>query len=677
MDTATDRRAVTRASDAPSSAVDVVIVTHNSAGLIADAVRPLRGDRRVVVVDNASTDGTADVARSLGVDVIENEVNAGFGAAANRAIAATDAPYVLLLNPDASIEPGALVKLVRCLDTNPELAVVSTQVRRPDGSDQRTSWPMPSPRSAWLTAFGLARFDRSVDQFLVGACLLIRRKAFDDVGGFDARFWLYAEESDLTARMLDKGWRIELVPDAIAVHVGGASGDGEPGLVLDHFERGGEHFVRKHCGARALVNYRLANAVGSAIRSMAERRPDKRTLHRWRLRRTVRELVRHPLSVDLESPATAAPGKGLVVCSLEPWDEIWRRNQFLVRELLVLDPDRRVLFVEPPFDWVHQGRHRSGRRRQRGLRPVEHDGRIVRLEPGKVVPRLLGTFADRSLRRQVRTAARHLGFVEPMLWVNDSSYAGLPTETGWASVYDITDDWTKSGEGDRSTRRVEENERQLLSECEAVTVCSATLAVSRSARRADVRVIPNGVDVDHFRTHQERPGDLPVGPTAVYVGTLHTDRLDVALLDRVAAENPGLGIVLVGPDALDAASRLALGQHRNVHLLGARPYRSVPAYMQHADVVIVPHVLSSFTESLDPIKAYECIAVGRPTVATPVAGFRDLGPPVLVADRDGFSALVAKQVGERMASRPQRTASWSERSREFQDVLLQVKGNRR
>ena len=79
----------------------------------------------------------------------------------------------------------------------------------------------------------------------------------------------------------------------------------------------------------------------------------------------------------------------------------------------------------------------------------------------------------------------------------------------------------------------------------------------------------------------------------------------------------------------------------SIHLLGARPYDQVPAFLQHADVVVIPHLVNPFTESLDPIKAYECLAAGRPTVATPVAGFRELGPPVVIADRERFVEAVS------------------------------------
>ena len=187
-------------------------------------------------------------------------------------------------------------------------------------------------------------------------------------------------------------------------------------------------------------------------------------------------------------------------------------------------------------------------------------------------------------------------------------------------------------------------------------------------------MIPNAVDVEHLRAPRPRPADLPdpaEGPVAVYVGTLHTDRLDVDLVVRLATERPDLAVVLVGPDSLDADAAARLATRPNVHRLGARPYTSVPGYLQHADVVIVPHVVTPFTESLDPIKAYECLAVGRPTVATPVAGFRQLGPPVVCAPAESFVA----EVGRALAAPPApghdapgaapELAGWADRAREF------------
>ncbi|WP_415803428.1 glycosyltransferase [Isoptericola cucumis] len=129
---------------------------------------------------------------------------------------------------------------------------------------------------------------------------------------------------------------------------------------------------------------------------------------------------------------------------------------------------------------------------------------------------------------------------------------------------------------------------------------------------------------------------------ALYLGTVHPDRFDVGLALRTARATAGAGtLVLAGPVVdLDRSATAALEQ-AGVRLLGARHRDDVPAYLQHADVLVVPHVVSPFTESLDPIKLYEYRAVGRPVVSTPVAGFRDAaGPGVVVAAADAFPAAV-------------------------------------
>jgi glycosyltransferase involved in cell wall biosynthesis len=98
----------------------------------------------------------------------------------------------------------------------------------------------------------------------------------------------------------------------------------------------------------------------------------------------------------------------------------------------------------------------------------------------------------------------------------------------------------------------------------------------------------------------------------------------------------------------------------------------VPAYLQHADVVIVPHVVTPFTESLDPIKAYECLAVGTPTVATPVAGFRDLGGCVETAPRERFAAAVGAALGRSCTQVSLEDATWDARCEAFATLLGHV-----
>jgi teichuronic acid biosynthesis glycosyltransferase TuaH len=108
----------------------------------------------------------------------------------------------------------------------------------------------------------------------------------------------------------------------------------------------------------------------------------------------------------------------LVVCSLEDWDEVWRRNQFLVREMMRADTELRVLFVEPAADVLHAIRRRRPVATT-GLRELE-PGRLWALKPRKIWPRVAGPWADRSLMQQLRHAIAAVGFGAPTLWINDT-----------------------------------------------------------------------------------------------------------------------------------------------------------------------------------------------------------------------------------------------------------------
>lgn len=330
---------------------------------------------------------------------------------------------------------------------------------------------------------------------------------------------------------------------------------------------------------------------------------------------------------------------GLVCCSLEAWDEVERRNQIFVRRLLAAAPDLRVLFVEPPLDRLDGLRRGRWPTAPTCIRSLEGNGRLFGLRPVKWLPRRLGPWADWSLGRQVRSAASVLGLDRAVLWVNDERFVELAAAWPGRVVYDVTDDWTEAGSA-RERARHRRDDALLSALADEVVVCSAELA---RRRRRSVHIIPNGVDIGTFREPRRRPADLPSAPIVLYVGTLHEDRLDVELFSRLARALTFASVVAVGPVAL-ARPTVDVLRRAGVHVLGSRPYSEVPAYMQHAAVIVVPHRITPFTESLDPIKAYECLAVGRPVVATPIAGFRHLGPPVVVADVAGFIDAVREQL---------------------------------
>ena len=159
----------------------------------------------------------------------------------------------------------------------------------------------------------------------------------------------------------------------------------------------------------------------------------------------------------------------------------------------------------------------------------------------------------------------------------------------------------------------------------------------------------------------------------MYVGSLHESRLDVDLVVELARSLPksqsSWSARIRSSGARARCSRLS----RTIVFSVPGPTLDVPAYLQHADVIVVPHAVNAFTESLDPIKAYECLASGTPTVATPVAGFRELAPAVHVVDARGFCAAVKSTLSTGRPAKPDLNIdglpSWRERAELFEEVL--------
>ena len=365
-------------------------------------------------------------------------------------------------------------------------------------------------------------------------------------------------------------------------------------------------------------------------------------------------------------------GLDIICCSLEPWDEVWRRNQHLASELLELRPTSRVLFAEAVVDvpWSLAQRTCPS---PSALRPIGDSGRLWAMAPRKWLPRRIWSAGDRSLFRQVIAAGRTLGFDRPVLWINDSMYAPMSESTGWPSVYDVTDDWVLGVGPVREMDRQRRNDAHMLRDATEVVVCSPALEESRGRVRP-VHLVQNGVDVEHLRAPTSRPPDLPAGRTVLYQGTLSDGRLDIDLcVSTCNAIGDRATFVLVGPNTLTHGSTQALTEAGAV-VLGPRPYTEMPAYLQHADVMVVPHQVSPFTESLDPIKAREFLCIGRPVVSTPVAGFRDLDPPIRVADRDHFvtevsAVLAGPQLPPGPGALVRVPTTWSSQAAKFLEVL--------
>lgn len=222
--------------------LSVIIVHYRSPGLLADCLAAIDRARtrlaaEVLVIDNAPLDDAArDLAERHGARYLRNERNLGYGRAINQGLAEGGGRHYLILNPDVSVRPGSLDALVEFMDQNPAVGIAGPRLYSPDGSLQysaRTFYTLPIillrrtplgrlwPRARIVREHLMLDWDhaetRDVD-WVLGGAILARRRAVEDVGGMDERFFLYFEDVDWCSRMHRRGWRVTYVPAAEMVH---------------------------------------------------------------------------------------------------------------------------------------------------------------------------------------------------------------------------------------------------------------------------------------------------------------------------------------------------------------------------------------------------------------------------------------------------------------------------
>jgi len=245
----------------------ILILSWNTADLLADCLRTIPMGAagipyHIIVVDNASTDGSPDmVARDFPtVQLIRSDSNLGFAGGNNRGLQAADPtiPYILLLNSDTLIKPGALTALVRFMDEHPDAGAVGPRLLRPDGTPQSYAFG-GDPTPFYLLCRGLKQLlfhrylhDWATDKTLTvdwvsGACMLVRRAAIEQIGLLDENMFMYFEDNDWCLRMRRGGWKVYYYPQAEIVHLGGQSLKKNPQAQQAYY-RSLVYFYARHYG---------------------------------------------------------------------------------------------------------------------------------------------------------------------------------------------------------------------------------------------------------------------------------------------------------------------------------------------------------------------------------------------------------------------------------------------
>jgi len=267
--------------------VSAVTISYNTARLTAQACRSVARQRGVttetIVVDNASRDDSVAAVRAAGARVIVNAENVGFGRACNQAMQVAGGRYFLLVNSDARFEDDdGLVRMVALMDARPRLGVLGPRIVGESGRVQPTARRFPSIAREALRRFGLYRLlgraraadwlladfwahdtAREVD-WVVGACMLVRRAAFHQTDGFDPRIFLYGEEQEWAWRIRRAGWTVAFDPSVTVVHQRGASAPDRDAWRTRLALEGDWYFAARH-GSRAFIPVRAVGLAFEAI----------------------------------------------------------------------------------------------------------------------------------------------------------------------------------------------------------------------------------------------------------------------------------------------------------------------------------------------------------------------------------------------------------------------------
>jgi len=365
-------------------------------------------------------------------------------------------------------------------------------------------------------------------------------------------------------------------------------------------------------------------------------------------------------------------GPTIVLTAAVPWDGTTARPQHFARGLA--ERGWNVLFVDAPVTWISPFRNRNlwqhllPPRPTRDI-PVNGSGRLRVLSPVAILPfgnrrRIVNRWNQRALALQIRAAAPGPYILLPML---PGSVDLIPTLQPLAVLYDCVDYHSQFG-GLTRVETVDAMERELAQLSRTVFTTADQLQARMEQWHADVRLLPNAAETNHFETTATAPVHERLqafkSPRVGYIGGIGA-WIDQDFIVRLADARTDVQFVLIGPVETDVS---VLKKRPNIHLLGLQPYAELPRFLAGFDAVLVPFRITDLANAVNPIKVYEYLAAGRQVIATPMHEVKKLADLVWIADNPEAGVAILNRIlgGERKGTDSERQVfllanSWSAR----------------
>ena len=377
---------------------------------------------------------------------------------------------------------------------------------------------------------------------------------------------------------------------------------------------------------------------------------------------------------------------GIICLSTIDWDFLWQRQQELMTRFARAGVP--VLYVEPLG--VRSARvsdagkiaRRVRRWLSQGLRSaVPLEPRLYRLSPyalpfqgHRSIDRLNAWLVARSIRQ----ASRRLGLIAPVLWTYYATHIVLDLAGALHPrllVYDCIDDVRRNARGVAADYVA--TEQALLARAGLALATSSLLQQDKRAANPNMRLAPPGCNAEHFAAPAAEAAEIVAlpHPRLCFFGGID-ERLDLELLAGLARRCPDWTIVLLGVVRTGVAPLAGLP---NIVLIGQRPYRDLPGYVQHMDVLLLPYLVNEYTKRIYPAKVFECLATGKPVLATALPDLVNLSGPVRILHADEnpertIEEMLADDSPEAARHRQDvaRANSWDARFQDIQSLLVRA-----